>query len=410
MIRKETVIRMEKKKLVVNTAVCDARSVTEEVLNTYDSIVINAASILVSQESKVLFSRYNVEMNVSDMLEISGDVEVMTQNGSYEISEGTIMSKPTMLIVNGSLVISKDAEKALETFISIHVNGSVTYPSSLQNKLPPIKVNGSTTSYPSDAIYLKNTFTLDKVFILRAKDSKYFVKNKVIISDDTLDLSSLITKGTFFITKKAVIAENLLDKAIQLFNDETDIMVIPAGYKYIQSQELNDLVISKYGNKLYVDGDLIISSAGENALSKLTGLKVNGSILIADKLTDKLLSLDVEYNDLKKIKGKILAGKGMLNINKEYLKDLEDGITIIDCGYVQIDSDITAEEIREKLNFIDCGAIGCHPNQKAAIELVSEDVGYINDKVNQVFEDTGEESSNLYDKNTQIINAAVYKM
>lgn len=401
---------MEKKKLVVNTAVCDARSVTEEVLNTYDSIVINAASILVSQESKVLFSRYNVEMNVSDMLEISGDVEVMTQNGSYEISEGTIMSKPTMLIVNGSLVISKDAEKALETFISIHVNGSVTYPSSLQNKLPPIKVNGSTTSYPSDAIYLKNTFTLDKVFILRAKDSKYFVKNKVIISDDTLDLSSLITKGTFFITKKAVIAENLLDKAIQLFNDETDIMVIPAGYKYIQSQELNDLVISKYGNKLYVDGDLIISSAGENALSKLTGLKVNGSILIADKLTDKLLSLDVEYNDLKKIKGKILAGKGMLNINKEYLKDLEDGITIIDCGYVQIDSDITAEEIREKLNFIDCGAIGCHPNQKAAIELVSEDVGYINDKVNQVFEDTGEESSNLYDKNTQIINAAVYKM
>ena len=87
-------------------------------------------------------------------------------------------------------------------------------------------------------------------------------------------MSSLISKGTTFITNTAIIAENLLDKAILLFDDETDIKVLPAGYSYVEEGTLNDLMVSKHGDKIYVDGDLVITSESENTLKKITGLKV----------------------------------------------------------------------------------------------------------------------------------------
>jgi hypothetical protein len=188
--------------------------------------------------------------------------------------------------------------------------------------------------------------------------------------------------------------------------------VLPAGYSYVEEGTLNDLMVSKHGDKIYVDGDLVITSESENTLKKITGLKVTGSILISKKLIDNLHSLDIEYKDLKFIKGKIIKDKGFLTINKNTLEGLEDGVTITDCGFVKINSDITAEEIEEKLHFIDCGFIQCQPDQKGAIELVSEDVGLIKDKTETSIEslDEDEDSLNPYDKNTQVINAATYKM
>lgn len=398
--------------MVVNAAICDTRSITEEILRTYEKIEINAATLLVSKESKELLSRYHVAINVADSMEISVDAELSIQNGTYEISDASIRAKPTVLIVNGTLQIKKGSERALETFISISVNGSVTYPDGLQNLLPPLKVNGTINTYPSDAICLKNRVTLDKVFMLKAKEAKYYVKNKVIISDDTLDISLLVTKGSSFITKRAIIAESQLENAVQLFDDETDIDVIPSGYKYVQGGKLNDIMISKYGDKLYVDGDLIITSESENALTKLSSLRVNGSILAANKLIDRFLNLDAEYKDLKMIKGNIIADKGILKISKRTLTDKNDGLTIIDCGAVQLDKDVTSSEIEEKLQFIDCGVIACHPEQRGAIELVSEDVGLISDQDLAGTNALGEESDNssLYQENTQVINAASYKM
>lgn len=396
---------MDKKELVINSAFCDTRTATEEVLNLYESIEINAATVLVSKESKELLSRYNISINTAETIEISKDTEVITHNGSFEISKSTKMSKPTILIINGSLEIKKEAADALKNIVSIHVNGYVSYPSDLQNQLPPISVNGTIESYPSDAIRLKNKQIIDKIFILKAKSTKYYAKNKIIIADESLDLSSLITKGTSFITKKAVIAENLLEDAIKLFEDDTDIMIIPSGYRYIEEETLNDFIINKYGDKIYVDGDLIINSDSENALSKLTGIRVNGSILIVKKLVDRLLNLDVEYKDIKVIKGKIIKDKGNLSINKNTLSGITDGVTISDCGMVKISSDITPEEIEEKLQFFGCGYISCHPDQRGAVELVSEDVGFIND------EDKAESAdSSLYNKNTQVINSASYNL
>ena len=125
---------MEKKKLVINAAICDARSVSETTLESYEDININAATVLVSNETKELMARYNVAMNTAEVTEVSKEAEIMVQNGSYEISDSTILSKPVVLIVNGSLNIETRSQEVLDKFTLIQVNGSVSYPSDIKGE------------------------------------------------------------------------------------------------------------------------------------------------------------------------------------------------------------------------------------------------------------------------------------
>ena len=72
-------IDVEKKNLVINAAVCDARRVSETVLGSYKDISINAAVVLVSQETKDLLAKYNVTMNTAEVLEAPKDIDIMVQ-------------------------------------------------------------------------------------------------------------------------------------------------------------------------------------------------------------------------------------------------------------------------------------------------------------------------------------------
>lgn len=403
---------MEKKKLKVNAAICDARNVTEEVLESYESVDINAALILVSKESKELISRYDVSMNAANIGEAPADIELMVQNGKYEINDSTSLAKSVALVVNGVLDIKTGSQETLDRFHSILVNGKVSYPSDIREYLPNISVNGKTEVYPADAIRLKSKFTMDKTFILRAESAKYYASKKVVIPDNSLDINSLVEKGVKFITKNAIIAEDLLEKVLPLFDPEVEIETIPVGYKYIGTEVLKDGLIRKYGDSLYVDGDITITLDGEKALDKIKSLKVAGDVYILERLKDKFYSIDSEYGDLKTIKGTIMEDKASVKIDGRMVKRHKDGITIQDCATVILKDDITPDEIEEKLQFRDCAFIYCSEEQKSAVEVVSYDVAFIGD--------TGEakpggfgaliEASGILDKDTKVVNTVKYTM
>lgn len=403
---------MEKKKLLINTAVCDARNVSEETLKAYEEITINAASVLVSQETKDLMARYNVTMNTAEVAEVSKEAEVIIQNGRYEISEDSISAKSVVLIVNGSLDIKASSKEVLDRFVLIQVNGTVSYPDNIKDKLPLIKVNGSTDCYPGDAIRLKNKLIMDKIFILRAKGEKYYVKNKVIISDKDLDISSLINLGASFITKRALIVESLLEKAIPLFDDQTEIKVIPDGLAYIDEGTLNNNLIRKYGDKLYVDSDLTIDLESEDALNKLTELKVDGTVFINDKLDESFHRINPQYNDIEIVKGIVMGDKAFLTLDKRKVDKYKEGIRVVDCGIVNIKSDIDPDIIEERLQFIDCGVINCSEEQKTAVETVSKDVGMVKSGQNGKMDTFKDLLSGfgLSENDTKVINAASYTM
>ena len=161
------------KKMIVNSSMCDMRSVSEETLKAYEQIVVNAATVLMTTKTKELVNRYNVLLNASDVMEIPADenVRISSHNGAYELTadsapqEGEI----AMLMVNGSLTIGADALKAAQAFWKIRVNGKVTMPKSMSGKLSNLSVNGATRIYPDGAILLKRNAEIDRTFPLRAK-------------------------------------------------------------------------------------------------------------------------------------------------------------------------------------------------------------------------------------------------
>ena len=135
------------KKMVVNCAECDMRNVSEETLKSYEQITVNAATVLVTPEKKDLIARYNVILNVADVIEVPAgeNVRVVNQNGSYDLTADRAPQdgETVLLFVNGVLNIDADAAEAAQKYYKINVNGAVTMPKSVSGALHNLSVNGS---------------------------------------------------------------------------------------------------------------------------------------------------------------------------------------------------------------------------------------------------------------------------
>lgn len=367
------------KKMIINCSNCDARKVSEETLAAYETIVINASTILVSPVTKELMNRYGVVMNCSSVMEVDADVEVSSVNGSTQIKSTDAVIGKRYLTVNGSLTIGPDTQKVLEQYVGIHINGSVTFPESVSAYLAKMKVNGSTTCYPDNAIVLKRNAVIDRLFALRAKNSLYWSAKRMIMVDPQMDAFALEKKGATFSTKEAIIAESKVEGMIGLIDEKTDIVIVPDGTAVVLDDvELDEMVIKKYGTKLYVVGNLKVREEAADVLSQLEYLNVRGDAMVAEYLKKQLLAALTEISGevklLKQPKGRHIADKLSLKITKWLLEKEADGISVSDCLKVTLDEDIPNDLILEKLNFSDCMQIKCSPEQEAAVMAVSEDV------------------------------------
>lgn len=365
---------MEKKKLVVNCVSCDMRNITKNLLESYEEIEINAASVLSSAETNELMAGYPITINSASVISVPANANLMQVNGRKEI-RGAEIEKPTMVTVNGSLEITRGAEESLKNIISMVINGRVIYPSTLEGKLPPMKVNGQTVSYPGDAIRMKATAVIDKVFLLRAKPEKYYAEKRVLILDKDLDLSMLNEK-TQFVTKKAYVTESLLTDAVCHFDDETDIEVVADGCTYVnESIRLDKDTLRRYGKKLLVFGDVIIEDAA--VFEQTEYLNVNGKVLVADALLEKLTEKKVIYKECQVVKGALIYEKEVVTIDQYFMEKYTDGVTIVDCDSVEISEETEAEWIEKHVRIYGCDTVTCTKEQKLTVEVIATDVNEI---------------------------------
>lgn len=369
----------EPKTMVINCALCDATQTREETLQAYDQVVINAATVLVSEESVQLLHRYNVSLNAAAVYTVPAGCRPKIQNGRYTISGDRAPERPTALMVNGALTIQPGSKEALRGYAAILVNGSVSCPESLSGQLPQLQVNGSTIIYPDNAILLKRTFVVDPVFVLRAKKADYFAQRRVVLVDDGLDVAALADKGVKFLTRQAIVAQPLLEQAIPLFDDETEIVAVPQGCAFVNDDlKLTDAALRKHGTKLYVNGNLLLTTDASHALGQLEYLKVNGTVLLPASLLESFEALNAEYNDLKVVKGTLVTDRPAIKVGLDALQQ-EDGLELMDCAAVTLSPDLPPQLIREKLAISDCAVVNCTPEQRDAVEAVSQDVAAIED-------------------------------
>lgn len=367
------------KKMVINCATCDARKVTEETLAAYESVVINAATVLVSPEGKELLNRYGVTMNCANVFELPSDVEVCTVNGSHRIESGDAIGGKKYLFVNGSVTIGPDTQQVLEQYVGITVNGSLTCPESVSASLGKILVNGSTTCYPDGAIILKRSAVIDKLFALRAKESLYWSSKRMIMVDPLLEPAKLVAKGCTFSAQEIIIAESKVEEMIGLIDEKAEIIIVPDGTAVITDDvELEDLTVKKYGTMLYILGDLTVAADSASSLEKLEYLNVRGDAKVTaeqkDLLMEKLTDISGQVVVPKPRKGRVISEKMSMRVTKWLLEHELDGLRLEECVNVKIDEDVPKDLILERLSISEAVSVKCSPEQEDAVAAICEEV------------------------------------
>ena len=408
------------KSRVINSAVCDARAVTEESLKEFERIIINSAVLIVGEDSKELLNKYPVTMNVANVLELPAgqNINVQTINGKAEIgpdSDGA----GSFLVVNGKLTIADGSLDAVKSYYGIQVNGKVLMPRSFEGQFPNIKVNGKIGYYPDGATILKADTQIDALFILRASNSLYYSSGNLYFLDTELDSEKMIEKGMKFSARKVVIAESLVRKLVSLFDEETEIVKVPDGTYLIDDDlDLQPKTIKKYGPKLCVTGDVSIKDA--EALSSLEYLFSDGTVSVNKDLEDVFDEIESVYDELRIVDPDLgyIVDRPMVKIGVAILKKYPKGVHIEDCAKVTLSEDLSTEDIMDKLHIADCAMVVCSKEQEETVNMIAEDVAMIR-VAGQDLEDEDESDGMIGGtlgsflgklKDTQIINAAEYKM
>lgn len=399
---------MENKKVLkINTGVCDIRGVAEETLESYERVEITCGLLLSNPAAQALLSRHQVEVNTGSTMELEGNVKLSTSNGIMKLTPGQLPPEDkTVLLVNGSLDVAPGCEALLKSYAAMMINGTVTLPESMAGLLAGFTINGTVHTYPDEAIRLRSTVVLDRTFALRARqDALYYASDRIIALAGDIDFAKLAAKNVRFTTKWLVIAESLVEAAMPLFDEKTDIQIVPNGCVYLDDDTvLDEALIRRHGGKLYIDGDLILTEDGP-WLDQVSCLRVDGDVLVTRELESRLDAMDLEYGDLYIVSGTMLNGRVNMTLTAGMLEDAEDGLSLVSCANVDVAEDVPVQLLREKLvGVIACANVRCTGEQLAAIELVAQNSVNIGPRRSR---DQSEENGS---QNRVEINAAFYTL
>lgn len=365
-----------KKRYLLNCEICDTRMIREDLFDGYDDIRITSEILIVNERSRKVLDKYPIDLKVETVLDTPNEVAIQLLNGALELKNGQEPLVDTALIVNGVLKLAPGTEEVLKKYIKIIVNGKVSCPNSMGSCITKMQVNGITEFYPDDCVILSHTAVLDKYFALKARENRrYFAAKEVIMVDIGVDLAALKQKNIHFITPKLLIREEMLVEAISLFDEEVELTVVPQGYGFINGDTILDkTLVRKNGTKLYINGNLTLNEASTPCISELEALQVAGKVSLMESQQKAFLMLDAEYEELAVCRGREVSNKISINVDAKMLEGIHDGLCFTRCIKVVLDQGVTAQQIRELLQFRNCTEIICSKEQKSAVELVSEHV------------------------------------
>ncbi len=405
----------EKNKFVINCEVCDARKVQEESLADYEQIIINSEVLLVDDRSREILNRLPIIYNIESILDIEGEVPVITINGDYQLEENMLLGDNAVICVNGRVRVCKGAGKILDKLLKICVNGCITYTEGEVFSMDKLIVNGGVERIPGGYKEMGPEFIIDKYFPIRAcQNGKYYVEKEVKLIDPEVDVKTLVLKNLHFITGSILIREELLTDAVSMFDENTVMEVVPSGYAYVgQDEELCDELLRRYGNQLYIDGNLTLKEDSETCLGKLAKLNVRGNVYLMKRQEEAFSRIKAVYRKLIFIKGRHVLNKASVTVDQTMLNLSPDGVKIENCAKVYIKEDVKLESVLERLVVENCASLYCGPAQKGTLELVCTNVAKIIDSESPEEEEEEEKEKKIFDlfktfEKDKIVNAETY--
>ena len=339
-------------KLLIKANFCDLRNVKEETLAAYDVIEVRANVVVLNDRARELIARYPVTLKC-DLATDNPNIALRSVNGVAEVTPGDGPEADTVLTVNGELKIASGSAEVLARYLQITVNGQVYCPRSLSGKLGNVAVNGQIITWPDGAVQLKNTAVLDSTFALRAKPALYWAARCVVMLDPALDAAALAKQGVRFDTPRAILAQSLATQAAPLFEDDTDLEIVPDGTAYLKDDaELTAALIRRKGNKLYVDGRLTLTAESAALLPQLEYCKVTGTALVPAAQEKAFSASCVQAEKVQTVRGRLLQGQGRVQVDY-WMLEAPDGLCVNGCGMVALTPELEPELIAAKLMLLE---------------------------------------------------------
>jgi hypothetical protein len=371
------------KTMTIYCEICDTRRIQEKAYQGYDKIILNAEVVIVNGQSKAVLEKLNINCNAEEFIEVDNDngsdIPLVSINGVYSIGSAVPAEEHIILMINGSLMINPGAEEALKHYKAILVNGSVLCPDSMSAHLSRMSINGSTAIYPDGYILLPNNFVIDKYFPLRAANNgKYFVPNAVKLLDKTVNTAQLAEKNIQFKTKKLLVPEEKIEEVAPLFEESTEFIVIPCGFTAVDGNaKLDGELIKKYGNKIFVYGNLDAKGDISDITSQIDSLKITGRVALTKKSAVEFNKINAEYKKADIVKEVILRNKAVVRLNNDSISLSAEGISLINCGVVTIESDVIPQSIIRLVDMKNIGTVVCSQEQVTAVEMIGINIGRI---------------------------------
>jgi hypothetical protein len=366
------------KHLNVNTSIVDMSSTNAKDIEGYDQIRINCSMCITTAKTRQLLSQGRININTSLVIEAGDDenLKVMVTNGVKSMNaKVSTPSEPTILAINGGLVIEDCDKKKLDQYKGVYVNGVVFHPMSFDTS--NFSINGALIPYPDGAILifqgleLTNSFiksaipgatyfvqgipsNLDNIMGKLADDSHNMLENMGLKAVEPIDLQLLKSKNIHFETGWVTTIEENAEELMKIVSGYIGNTIIPTGYKIMEGGRLDMMAIRRFGNHIYVRGDLEICAEDADALAALEQLYVTGSVRIADSVADDFFGKCSKYGKLTVYKGEwIDISCTECKIRAELLEDMDNGVTFnfLDSN-VEILSDVSAELLLEKVHGI----------------------------------------------------------
>lgn len=371
---------MSKENLVINAEVCDSRQMKEEVYEGYKRIIINAEVLIASPRSREILNRLGAVINSEAIVDVAEDeiVESRISNGKEVISKGSKPQNKVILLANGKVTIEPGSEEVMEQYVYMLVNGPLYCPRSMKGYTDKMLINGTTVLYPEDAVMLDSKFVMDKFFPLRVKENeKYFVAKKLII-EDAVDADKLVEKNVRFETPCAVMRESKVEKLAGLFDITTKFNIIPEDMTFVKGDaDLNDDLFDKSGCRLYVDGNLKVST-DFTKLDKLEKLSVTGKLTVRESMYQEMKHVDIDAGEVEYLfEGKHIANSPKAKVDRALLMANEKGVRVVNCALLSIDKDVEPQLICDRLQIKNCAKVSCTEEQESAVHTVAENVAMV---------------------------------
>lgn len=384
---------MSEKKMVIDSKICDARELTREKLEGYESIIINSKILVVNPEARALLREFGVKINSSTILNLAEGEILRTRaiNGPVKVGptpagvgEGIV----EYMTLNGPVTVEPGGEETLKRWVGGIINGPVICPESVAGILAGrFTINGPVDTYPDGCIRLEGVTVLDGTFHLRARqDGRYYAARRVVALDPEIDFQVMAEKNLSFVTRELVVSKSKVGQAALLVDETVRILAIPDGCSYVNGEaQLTESLLRSHGSRLWVGGDLSMPTRDCAALlERVEYLEVKGCLRGVRGALNKAEALSREgrltllCGETKIIGGSTIEDRAAVTVDASILEQAEDGLVIRDCAAVTIREDVPLELLREKLVRIeDCAVVKCSPEQRPVVELVTYDVAVL---------------------------------